>query len=406
MTKVICFDLRCLQIGHESRGIGMHVRSMLENLDATGKYKYLFYAYDSSDPIQTLGINLPVDYTLVQTKTLKKSIDRPQDFVQLAKVIFHKFSPLRGGDIDVFVQFDFMLGLPSLKNIKRTVLVAYDLIPLIFREEYIPTPRQAFRATVGTPSRIKKVLRAMYYNERYRLHYKNFAKADLLLSISRNTTDSLVEILNIPKEKITTIPLAPVFNTVKAMRPQGYTSDSPFIFYIGATDARKRVADLVKAFDQVRATHSITLVLAGKEFAKRNKIPNEEIINALRSSPYQSNIVTIGYVSDAEKLWLYENAKAFVFPTAYEGFGLPIIEAMQHGCPVISYDNSSIPEVAGDATLLVPTGDVARLAKGVAKVLDSTVLRDRMVARGYTLSEEYTWDKYMKKFYAALEAKE
>lgn len=384
----------------------MHVRSMLENLDATGKYKYLFYAYDSGDPIQTLGINLPVDYTLVQTKTLKKSIDRPQDFVQLAKVIFHKFSPLRCGDIDVFVQFDFMLGLPSLKNIKRTVLVAYDLIPLIFREEYIPTPRQAFRATVGTPSKIKKVLRAMYYNERYRLHYKNFTKADLLLSISRNTTDSLVEILNIPKEKITTIPLAPVFNTVKATRPRGFNSDSPFIFYIGATDARKRVADLIRAFDKVRVTRSITLILAGKEFAKRNKIPNEGIARALQSSPYQADIVTIGYVSDAEKLWLYENAKAFVFPTAYEGFGLPIIEAMQHGCPVISYDNSSIPEVAGDATLLVPTGDVARLAKGVAKVLDSTVLRDRMVARGYTLSEEYTWDKYMKKFYAALEAKE
>ena len=384
----------------------MHVRSMLENLDATGKYKYIFYAYDSSDPIQTLGINLPVDYTLVQAKTLKKSIDRPQDFVQLAKVIYHKFSPLRGSTIDVFVQFDFMLGLPQLSNVKQTVLVAYDLIPLIFREEYIPTPKQALTAASGVLQKLKKTLRALYYHERYRLHYKNFAKADLLLSISKNTTESLAEILSIPKEKIVTIPLAPVFNTTKATRPRGFNSDSPFIFYIGATDARKRVADLIRAFDKVRVTRSITLILAGKEFAKRNKIPNEGIARALQSSPYQADIVTIGYVSDAEKLWLYENAKAFVFPTAYEGFGLPVVEAMQHGCPVISYDNSSIPEVAGDAVLLVPTGDVIRLVEGVAKVLDSSDLRDRMVARGYTLSEQYTWDKYMRKFYSALEAKE
>ncbi len=384
----------------------MHVRSMLENLDATGKYKYIFYTYDSSDPIQTLGINLPVDYTLVQTKTLKKSIDRPQDFMQLAKVIFHKFSPLRGDDIDVFVQFDFMLGLPRLTNVKQTILVAYDLIPLIFREEYIPTPKQAFVAASGVLQKLKKTLRALYYHERYRLHYKNFVKADLLLSISKNTTGSLTEILSIPKEKIVTIPLAPVFNTANATRPAGFTVGLPFIFYIGATDARKRVADLIKAFDQVRATHSITLILAGKEFAKRNKIPNEEIAHALRTSPYQSDIITLGYVNDAEKLWLYENAKAFVFPTTYEGFGLPIVEAMQHGCPVVSYDNSSIPEVADDAVLLVPTGDVAQLVKGIAKVLDSTALRYRMVARGYALSEQYTWDKYMRKFYSALEAKE
>lgn len=406
MTKVICFDLRCLQIGHESRGIGMHVRSMLENLDATGKYKYIFYAYDSDDPIQKLGINLPVDYTLVQAKTLKKSIDRPQDFAQLAKVIYHKFSPLRGSTIDVFVQFDFMLGLPQLSNVKQTVLVAYDLIPLIFREEYIPTPKQAFAAAPGVLQKLKKTLRALYYHERYRLHYKNFAKADLLLSISKNTTESLMEVLSIPKEKIVTIPLAPVFNTANATRPAGFTSDLPFIFYIGATDARKRVADLVLAFNELRVTHSITLILAGKEFAKRNKIPNEGIARALQSSPYQSDIVTLGYVNDAEKLWLYENAQAFVFPTAYEGFGLPIVEAMQHGCPVISYNNSSIPEVAGDATLLVPTGDVARLVEGVAMVLDSSELRERMVARGYTITTQYTWAKYMEKFYSTIEVEE
>ena len=164
------------------------------------------------------------------------------------------------------------------------------------------------------------------------------------------------------------------------------------------------MSDLIKAFDTVRTTSDIELILAGKEFAKPKKIPSGAILDALASTPNREYIHTLGYVDDGEKLWLYKNAIAFVFPTAYEGFGLPVIEALQHGCPVISYNNSSIPEVAGDAVRLVPTGDVRLLAKDISDVISHEEVREKMIKIGYTQSKNYTWENYMKNFYREINA--
>ena len=399
MTRIICFDLRCLQIGHESRGIGMHARSILENIDPNEDVRYVIYAFDKNDPIKNLGIRMPVPYTLVQTKWMKKSIDRPQDFFNLAQIIWHKYRPLKNKDVDVFIQFDFMLGLPRFTSVKK-VLIAYDLIPLKFKRDYIPTPFMEFKKHHGIFKKTKKALRATYYQMRYWLHYKNFQKADMILGISDDTAKSLHDILSIPYEKITTIPLAPVFNTDKAKKPSALSISTPFIFYIGATDPRKRVQDLIEAFSIARSKGvDIDLILAGKEFAKPEKIPQASIVKALRNNEYRSNIHSIGYVDDSEKLWLYKNAVAFVFPTAYEGFGLPVLEAMKMGCPVISYDNSSIPEVVGDAAILIETGDVSSLATGILRINSDSSLRSTLIDRGVERAKEFTWSGYMNNFY-------
>lgn len=403
MSHVVCFDLRCLQIGHENRGIGMHARSILENLDRSGKFTYIFYSFDRSDPVTELKINIGVPYTLVTTPTIKTSVDTLPDFIKVTKLIFHSFKELRDIKIDTFVQFDFMLGLPRLQNVHRTVLMAYDLIPLIFKADYIPSPLLAFRSGTSVLGKVKKTLRAFYYQERYRYHYRNFYRADLLISISENTADSLVNILGIDRRKIAVIPLAPVFNTTTPTRPHHLKTSKPFIFYIGATDARKRVADLIDAYSTVRKAHDIDLVLAGKEFESPETIPNHSILAALDNTPYRQNIHTLGYLSDNEKLWLYKNALAFVFPTAYEGFGLPIVEALQNGCPVISYDNSSIREVSQEATILTPTGDTKGLARAIEQLLTDSPQRQKMIQLGLLQSKKYSWTNYMRQFYQLLQ---
>lgn len=390
-------------MGHENRGIGMHARSLLENLPPDEIYSYVFYIFDRSNPIEDLGIKLQVPYTLIETPSIKSSIDRPQDFLELSRIIWHKFTPLLSADIDVFVQFDFMLGLPKLKGVK-TVLIAYDLIPLLFSKEYLPTPWYAFRQSTGLLTPYKKALRASYYRGRYRLHYKNFQAADRIISISTHTADSIVDILGINQAKITTIPLAPVFNTKVATKPLLLKGNrKPFLFYIGATDKRKRVQDLVAAYDSLRKQgYDFDLVLAGKEFEAVQEIPNKDIRLAIQTSPYREGIKSIGYVNDGEKLWLYENALAFVFPTLYEGFGLPILEAMQHGCPVITYNNSSIPEISGKAAYLVDSGNVTHLTESIAEVISKPAMRRKLAAEGKKQAANYSWPIYVKEFLNAI----
>lgn len=403
MTRTICFDLRCLQMGHESRGIGMHVRSILEHLPEDPNISYIFYVFDEYDPIKKLGIKLTAPYSLVKTKTVKKSIDHPKDIAHLSRIILHRFKPLQGSPPDVFIQFDLMLGLPKIAGTK-TVLVAYDLIPLIYSQEYLPTPYQAFRSATGKLQPLKKALRATYYRGRYRLHYQNFRKADQIIAISDHTAKSVEELLGVNSKKITTIPLAPVFNTERSSKPGSMPDSSkPFLFYIGATDARKRVQDLVDAYNILKGRgYDLSLVLAGKELGEVRKIPNSDIRRSIQKSPYRNDIVTLGYVGDQEKLWLYQNALAFVFPTLHEGFGLPVLEAMKNGCPVISYDNSSIPEVSGKVARLVPTRDITAVVNEAARIYDDNTLKNELRKQGPRQAQKYSWNAYIKSLFKAI----
>ena len=374
----------------------MHVKNLLENLPKSNDFHYSIYAFDTSDPILTLGIKMQAPYELIQTPAVKKSIDSPQDFLQLAKIIWHRYTPLKPQPPMLFVQFDFMLGLPKLEQ-TATILFAYDLIPLIFKDEYLPSIRTATKQVHGVFKKTKRAIRSLYYRWRYRIHYKNFYRADLVLSISESTRESLINILGVDPVKIQTVPLAPSLGHEKARAPKRLSKEAtPFIFYIGGTDLRKRIVDLIKAFEVVKKKGShLSLVLVGKEFAKVEKIPNDALKNAIMASPFRSGIYTLGYVTDNEKLWLYSHATAFVFPTAYEGFGLPVLEAMASGCPVITYDNSSIQEVAGGAALLVGTGDYRALASAIQSMNDEA-LRQRLIQAGKVRAPKYTWENHTK----------
>ena len=381
----------------------MHARSLLENLRTIPGVKYIFYIYDSTNPIEEMGIDIEVDYEIVRTPAIKHSIDRPQDFFKVAKVIWHRYAPLKAYDIDVFVQFDFMLGLPHWRTVRK-VLIAYDLIPLIFPNEYLPSPLYALKNASGLKNKIKKPLRAAYYRFRYRLHYREFSRADMNLSISDSTAKSLVKYLRVKPERITTIPLAPVVSSKEPQRiPKLSGLSKPFFFYIGGTDSRKQVQDLVDSYNTLRESGDrVTLVLAGKEFDGVADIPSDIIRQSVSSSPYGQDIICIGYVSDEQKQWLYKNAVAFVYPTLYEGFGLPVVEAMHSSCPVISYNNSSIPEVAGQAAILVENNNVAELSKAMHSLLTNDNLRSKLIQDGRAQSSIFSWENYMKKFYYSI----
>jgi glycosyltransferase involved in cell wall biosynthesis len=111
----------------------------------------------------------------------------------------------------------------------------------------------------------------------------------------------------------------------------------------------------------------------------------------------------LGYVEHAELVDLYSAAACLVFPSRYEGFGLPVLEAMACGCPVVTYRNSSLPEVAGDAAVLVADGDADALGRAAAEVVTSPELTERLRAAGLTRTPAYSWEKTARRTIAVYE---
>ncbi len=396
--STICFDLRALQVGHQHRGIGMYVRSVLEHLVPDGN-TYLVYCFDSGDPIVDLGIETQIQYEVVSTRALATAPNSLRDVPDTYRVMHHGFPALQRRRPDTFVQFDFTLGVPAWPGV-RTVVIGYDLIPLIMKNEYLPSPWFAFS---HSPHRVRGALRALYHRYRYRIFYATYRTADVIVCISEATARSFHRLLDIPHERLRVVPLAPVLARDESDGPVQDLISKPYVFYLGGVDHRKRVEDIVRAFDIARGRGAhLALVLAGQEFRSIDELPDGPLKRSLRESPYRDDIIMLGFVSDNEKLRLYRRAHAFVFTSIYEGFGLPVVEAMAAGCPVIAYDNSSIGEAAGDAGLLVETGDYVAVARRLLELEDPT-LRAELIDRGKRQAATFGWDKHVAEFQEILQ---
>jgi glycosyltransferase involved in cell wall biosynthesis len=164
--------------------------------------------------------------------------------------------------------------------------------------------------------------------------------------------------------------------------------DRPYILYVGVIDRRKDLSGLVRAYGQLRSrVKDHRLVIAGHQIRGRSTLPEE--IEALGLG---DQVVLPGYVPDAELPLLYAGASLFVYPSWLEGFGLPPLEAMAQGVPVVTYRSASLPEVVGDAAILVePPFSVDALAGAMLKVLEDDLLRHELVARGYRRRDAFSW---------------
>jgi glycosyltransferase involved in cell wall biosynthesis len=160
----------------------------------------------------------------------------------------------------------------------------------------------------------------------------------------------------------------------------------PYVLYVGQLQPRKNLVRLMQAFARLKPKYSeLMLVLAGGHGWLQ-----QPILTAAARSPYAKDILLLGTVPDELLAPLYWHAEVFVLPSLYEGFGMPIVEAMACGCPVVCADVSSMPEVAGGAALLVDPRDASSIAAGIAEALGSKL---RLRERGSARAEEFTWEK-------------
>lgn len=166
---------------------------------------------------------------------------------------------------------------------------------------------------------------------------------------------------------------------------------SQFLLYIGRPTPHKNLERLIEAFVTLRASHpQLLLVLAGKKDGNYSRIESEVRRRALK------NIIFTDFVDEGQLRWMYEHCSAYVFPSLSEGFGLPGLEAMVHGAPVVSSNATCLPEIYGEAAHYFDPTDVTAMADALNEVLTDQDLRNKLIVRGKTQAVHYSWQRMAK----------
>jgi glycosyltransferase involved in cell wall biosynthesis len=228
------------------------------------------------------------------------------------------------------------------------------------------------------------------------LDRRGIRKAAHLICVSEATKRDLVRYLGIPGEKMTVIYNGVDHNVFKPCNEQNTSCfRSPYLLYVGSERPRKNLKVLLRAFSlikkQGRPFDSLKLLKVGP--AGRSDDFRKATLDEARRLGLESEIHFVERMSDQELAVAYSNAVALVFPSLYEGFGLPIVEAMACGCPVITSNVSSLPEIAGSAALLVDPNDGAALAEAMRRVILDQDLRGRLRAQGLLRAIDFSWDR-------------
>ncbi len=380
-------DLRALEGGAQHRGIGRYATELIEEfgrIDSTNEY--VFYA--SSKSVELPKFRLPKSFKYQYSFGKGPGFRRTAKFLRTVHVTPE---PLRidKDKLNVFFQLDIQQPIIAKKT--PIVPVLYDLIPFLYKDIY----QKIGKTGISLNSALFQFKHRYkwYLSEKTITKYKQSAA---VISISEYSRQDLIKFLpGIDADKIHAIPLAagrPPKSDKLASNKFKKMGIKNFLFYVGGADPRKGLVNFVKNMEQVWEKYpDIQVVMAGKEVTHPDVPEARSLAEQAKKSSRPKQIILLGFISDGELAWLYSNARAFVFPSIYEGFGLPVLEAMQAGCPVVAYNNTSIPEVADNAAILVEDGE--SMSPAINKLLSDNFAHDKLVRAGKKQAAKFTWEK-------------
>ena len=243
------------------------------------------------------------------------------------------------------------------------------------------------------PQYIDRVVAQYYRRVRQCLQW-----TDLVIAISESTKQDAIEYLKIAPEKIFVTPLASRYSTdyldsydLTTLKAKvDYNFAIPYLLFVSTIEPRKNLITLIKAFNYLKEKYRIehNLVLIGKKGWRY-----EGIFKAIAKSAYNNYIYHLDYLSDELVALFYKLAQVFVYPSHYEGFGLPVLEAMTLGTPVVCANTSSLPEVVGDAALQIDPDEPIELAEAIWQIINSTELQQNLIAKGDRQATNFSWEK-------------
>lgn len=356
----IAIDIR--EAGHEKTGKGWYTYNLVhELLKLDHENEYVLYTDAEKHP---LGNFKNAKVKVIKAKSIQWHLKALKDIKAEKAEVF-------------FAPTSYIIPALAPKNLK-TIITIHDLVAFLF-----PNTHSA-KAVLIERLTLKKAIK----------------KARSILVVSENTKKDLLKKFQYPTDKIFLTPCAPSEFFREAIDEKEleklkkkYQLPENFILAVGTLEPRKNFPNLIKSFVIIKRKYpDYKLVIVGKKGWKFKQI--EE---ALKQYNLQNDVIFPGYLDDQELHKMYAIAKVFVFPSLYEGFGIPPLEAMASGCPVVSSNVASMPEVIGQAGLLIDPKNALKMADAIISLFENEQVRNMMIERGRVQADKFSWKKSAEK---------
>lgn len=340
-------------------GIGNYTYCLIEKLceiDAKNDYTFL---WPDNDPYHCIPFSKKYNYYSLPKDDLREEVEIPF-WLSLEKAdLFHL--PQNG------------FRTPNIRSTKLVVTI-HDLIPYVLPE-------------IVRPSFLKRFISEMPFI---------VERADHIITVSQASKNDIINVFGVVPEKISVVPSAPSLSfhplpptETKQTLINRFQLKKPFILYVGGLNPRKNVMELIYAYSKIYRDlpDRQQLVILGPNSKHRDQL--ESLVYVLELG---NDVLFPGFVNSEDLPLFYNGADLFVYPSLYEGFGLPPIEAMACGTPVITSNVSSLPEVVGDAAIQVNPYDTLQLAEAIFRILSNQKLRTDLIDKGLRHSIKYDWN--------------
>ncbi len=368
----IGIDARCLCEARYS-GISEYTHNLVKHLISIDQQNQYILFYNAAKAARMPALTGP--------NVIHRSFRYPNKIFNLA-LRFFKFTSLDQmiGGVDVFLTPTFLFT--NISSDTKKILVVHDLSFELYPEFF--TPKQRLWHTLINPRQIAQ-------------------QADIIIAISENTKSDVVRIYGVTPDKVQVIYngigdeyfTRPTTEEVERVTKK-YKLPARYVFFLGNLEPRKNVTTLIQAFGQLTDSTVELLIAGGQAWKYRN------VYQAWEQSPARSRIRFLGYVDAADKPMLYQQATMFVYPSVFEGFGLPPVEAMASGTPVISSFTSSLVESVSDAGLLIDPNNITELTQTIGTLLTDEKLRLELSSRGRAHAEKFRWQTIAQKVHTMI----
>ncbi|MEK7109815.1 MAG: glycosyltransferase family 1 protein [Patescibacteria group bacterium] len=338
-------------------GVSVYVLNLLKYFYKVASKEILFVVYLKNFPLS----DLPKENKYFKYKIIKGKFLWSQIYLPL-HLFFHK---------NINVYFSPAHYLPRYCPVPQVVTI-HDLAYLYFPEDF--TKKDLWQLKNWTNFSINKANQIIAVSKTTKKDIiKNYGVDETKVSVIYNGYEKLSQKLKVKSQNLN--------SKVK--------SKQPFILYVGTIQPRKNLEILIDAFDKfIRTNKDFKLVIVGKKGWLY-----ESIFEKVKSMNLENRIIFTGHVTDEDLIWYYKNAFCFVLPSLYEGFGIPVLEAMSYDCPTIISMTSSLPEIGGDASLYFDPKNSDDLLEKLITLYNNNELRKELISKGKQRIKDFSWEK-------------